>query len=86
MYEISLTDRAMRELQHLPSEQAERLLATFEKLRHWPQHDCDVRKLAGPFKGLWRVRAGSYRALLDVDTRGKTILVTRIGPRERIYG
>ena len=85
MYELNLTDRAYSELERLPTPQGERLLAGLERLALWPDHGGNVRKLSGPFKGLWRLRVGDYRALFNVDDTKRTILVTRIGPRQRIY-
>jgi mRNA-degrading endonuclease RelE of RelBE toxin-antitoxin system len=76
----------MAELERLPAAVRGRLLDTFDQLARWPNHDCDVRKLSGPFKGLWRVRVGDYRALFDVDATNRRITITRTGKRQRVYG
>ena len=86
MYTVSMTDRARAELRALPPKAIASMLTAFGRLESWPNHGLDVRKLEGPLEGLWRVRRGDYRALFDVDTRHREILITRVGTRQRVYG
>ena len=86
MYTVILGERAEAELDELPEDVSRGLLRTFGRLANWPDHGCNVRKLSGPFDGLWRVGVGEYRARFDVDTKVKRITITRAGSRQVITG
>jgi len=48
-----------------------------------PHHTAALRKLTAAPE--WRLRIGDWRALLILDTQERTIHVTRILPRGRVY-
>lgn len=41
--------------------------------------------LTGPLSGLWRYRVGDYRVVCDIQDDVLTVLVVRVGKRDRIY-
>ncbi|MDR1442337.1 MAG: type II toxin-antitoxin system RelE/ParE family toxin [Bifidobacteriaceae bacterium] len=55
-------------------------LAKLEK----PQTRCETLK--GAWAGLWRLRAGNYRVVVDILAGELTIVAVDLGHRSRIYG
>jgi mRNA interferase RelE/StbE len=77
------TTYADRQLRKLPLETQRRLI---EKLRHYlatedPLHFADT--IEGERGKVYRFRIGDYRLIFD--WLGHEILVTKVGPRGRIY-
>ena len=41
--------------------------------------------MTGPLTGLWRLRAGNYRVILDIQSDSLIILALDVDRRSRIY-
>lgn len=48
-----------------------------------PQTRC--KALTGPLAGLWRLRVGDYRVLLDIQRDELVIVALDVGHRSSIY-
>ena len=43
------------------------------------------RPLTGELQGLYRLRVGDYRVIYYIDEKSKTVVITDIGHRSKIY-
>ena len=82
-YNVELTKGAQRHLDALESDVARRVLTTFEVLRDNPRSQGYI-KLAGE-EDLYRMRAGTYRIIYEIDDRMKRVLVLKILHRREAY-
>ena len=81
MYEILLSETALKQLKKLEKDIQERIISTLERIRIRPE--AHITKLVGD-PG-YKLRAGDYRIILDVDKNKLLILVIKIGHRKRVY-
>lgn len=81
MYEILLSETALKQLKKLEKDIQERIISTLERIRIRPE--AYITKLVGD-PG-YKLRAGDYRIILDVDKNKLLILVIKIGHRKRVY-
>jgi mRNA interferase RelE/StbE len=82
-YSISFARSARKELERLPSDIADRILAKVETLAGDPRPG-GVIKLHGQ-KNLWRLRVGDYRIVYSIDDFSKTVDVSIIRHRRDVY-
>ena len=83
-YEIEVRSGAMKDLRSLDRVVAERILKKLD----WIKENFDFivpEPLSGEFKGLFKLRVGSYRVLYTYDRRQELITVHLIGHRREIY-
>jgi len=85
LFEVIVSDRAVRELRTLPERDAERVLTAVRKLKDWPRLTLDVVKLVGEPPGTYRLRVGSYRCHFRVLTAARQIVVSSVRKRQRAY-
>ena len=64
---------------------AQKLAAAFELLEVDPVRHPKIKALTGPLKGLFRLRAGDYRVVYQIDAATKTVCVVRIAHRKEAY-
>ena len=82
-YFISFARSARKELERLPGDIADRILAKVEVLAGNPRPP-GVIKLHGQ-KNLWRLRIGDYRVVYSIDDFSKTIDVSVVRHRRDVY-
>jgi mRNA interferase RelE/StbE len=82
MYELVYSPEALRQLEKLDRNAAERIMAVLERLRIRPE-SCDIKKLVG-MRG-YRLRVGDYRVIFDMERERLAILVLKVGHRKNIY-
>jgi len=83
-YQIWLMPEAATELRRLDKAIAQRIV---NKLK-WLSQNLDnlmLEVLAGEFKGFYKLRIGSYRAIYTVNREERLLLVHLIGHRRDIY-
>lgn len=85
MYRIEIAKRARRQLVKLHPQAQARLESAIDRLQHWPVRGKLISKLKGPLAGLYRLRAGDYRAFFAVDEDSQRILVERVAHRKDAY-
>jgi len=81
MYEVKLTDLALKELHKLERDVQNRIVKTLERIRIRPQ--AYVTKLVG--LSTYRLRVGDYRVIMEIDNNQLFILVVEIGHRKNVY-
>jgi mRNA interferase RelE/StbE len=74
--------RAVKELQGLPGGLQNRIFRAVDHLRDDPLQGT---VLSGEWKGLRRLRVGSYRVIYAFDGRELLVSVVRVGPRREVY-
>ena len=47
--------------------------------------DVVLRELTGEFRGFYKLRAGDWRVLYDVDWKNNCVVVVKVGHRSKIY-
>ena len=62
MYEVELTDRALKELYKLEKNLQERIVKTLERIRIRPE--AHLTKLVGD--SYYRLRVGDYRLIINI--------------------
>lgn len=79
-YHVELKPTAIKDLKNIPEKEVARIIAQIESLED--DLKGDVKKLTN-FTPEYRMRAGNYRALFEVN--GDRIIVYRIKHRKDIY-
>ena len=81
MFEIEFSKSAVKQLFKLEKNIQKRIISTLERIRVRPYPH--VKKLVGsPY---FRLRAGEYRVILDIQENKLLIFVIEIGHRKDIY-
>ena len=81
-FQIILPKSVQKELNRLPDEIANRILARLAGLETNPR-PADVKKLKG--REAWRIRVGDYRLIYEIHDRVLQIIVITVGHRREIY-
>lgn len=81
-YRVILPKSVQKELDRLPDEVAQRILARLTELEVNPR-PADVKKLKG--RSAWRIRVGDYRVIYEIQDRALQIIVITVGHRREIY-
>lgn len=82
-YRVVLARSAERELRRLSPEVVGRVVRAVDRLRTEPRPP-GARKLSGQ-RALWRVRAGDYRIVYQVDDDARLVDVAHIRHRREAY-
>jgi mRNA interferase RelE/StbE len=84
-WDLQFTPRARRNLKRLDPVTARRITSALARLASLDDPTGSCKALSGPLTGLWRLRVGDYRIVLDID-RGRLVLLTvEIDHRSAIY-
>lgn len=82
MAKVTLTREGAEGLDDLPLVIHSRVLTLLERLAKWPAVS-GAKPLTGALVGRYRLRTGDYRVQFRVE--GQTIVVEKIGHRDRFY-
>jgi len=82
MYELIFAKRAVEEFNKLEKNIKERIWNKLQLCKENPLRFFEKLKEIGGFK----LRIGDYRALADIDSNSKKIIINKIGHRRNIYG
>ena len=82
-YEVLFVRSARRELEALPDQLGERILAKIRLLARTPR-PFGEKKLKGE-SDLWRIRVGDYRVLYEIQDDTKTVEISYIRHRRDVY-
>ena len=84
MYELTIKRQAIRALQSMPRQNAQRIRRELNKLAEQPnRRDVDVTSLTG--RPGFRLRVGAWRIIFTRDDTARVIDVLRIVPRGQAY-
>lgn len=81
-FQIILPKSVQKELDRLPDEILNRILARLAALEVNPR-PADVKKLKG--RAAWRIRVGDYRVIYEIHDRILQVIVITVGHRREIY-
>jgi mRNA-degrading endonuclease RelE of RelBE toxin-antitoxin system len=81
MYTIDFTKKAVSQLEKISKADSTHVLKKLYSIRDNPLPH--LKKLTGT--KLWRLRSSKFRVILDVVVSGKTLVVLRIGKRDKVY-
>ena len=81
-YQVILPKSVQKELDRLPDEIVNRIMARLAGLETNPR-PADVKKLKG--RDAWRIRVGDYRVIYEIHDRVLQIIVITVGHRREIY-
>ena len=76
-------DRALKKLDRQVARRVLKNLVALEALDD-PTKRC--KSLSGPYTGLWRLRVGDYRVILDIRRGELVIIALDVGNRSNIDG
>lgn len=82
-YAVIYKPSADKALRKLPVNTQRRIVRAIEPLQSDPRPQ-GAKKLTGT-EDLYRLRAGDYRIVYQIDDRNVTVLVVRIGHRGDVY-
>lgn len=82
MAKVTLTREAADGLDDLPLVIHARVIGLLERLAQWPAVS-GAKPLTGDLAGHYRLRTGDYR--LQFRLEGQTVVVEKIGHRDRFY-
>ena len=86
MGQVEHSDMAEAALLRLHTVERERIPKFFrERVPHHPEPKRLAKTLAGPLRGLWRLRIGDYRAICDIQEGKLLVLVLEGGHRGDVY-
>lgn len=81
MYSVEFTKTGQKQFDKLPKDVQIRILGVLERIRLRPFYFIK-RKAGTPY---FIMRAGDYRAVLDIKTENLAIYVVEVGHRKNIY-
>ncbi len=80
MYQVNFTELAKKSLKKLPTDYQIKVKEIVQKLSNNP-FVLDIKKLHHTYKASHRLRIGSYRIFLDINTKLKEIIIIDIDRR-----
>ena len=84
LYQFTLKRQAIRALQRMPRQQAQRIRRQLDKLAEDPnRQELDIAPLTG--RPGFRLRVGDLRIIFERDDAALAIDVLRIAPRGQVY-
>lgn len=81
MYEVVISSSAAREIEKLAPDARERIFGVLRRANISPYRYA--RRLSGTDS--YRIRAGKYRIIIDINERLNRIEVLTIGKRDSVY-
>ena len=85
MHKVVLLPKAEKAFARADALLARKLARAFELLEVDPSRHRNIKPLTGPLKGLFRLRAGEYRIVYQINAGTKTVYVVRIAHRKEAY-
>jgi mRNA interferase RelE/StbE len=82
-YSLEIKPSAQKEMDALDDAMFARLDRKILALAGNPR-PAGCKKLKG-YKDLWRIRAGAWRVVYEIDDRAEVVTVTRVAHRREVY-
>jgi len=84
MYQITITQSALKELSKLSKATLKKVEKAIDGLSENPRPE-GVKKLKGISEALYRIRSGDYRVIYAVDDAIHIVDIRKVGHRKDIY-
>lgn len=82
---VQYAPRAAKAMRKLDKPIARRVFDGIERLATLDDPTSRCKALSGPLAGLWRLRVGDYRVILDIRRNEVVIVALDLGHRGTIY-
>lgn len=83
---VEYAPRAAKAMRKLDKPVARRVFDAVERLASLEDPTASCKALTGPLTGLWRLRVGDYRVILDIRRGDLVIVALDLAHRSVIYG
>jgi len=83
-YRLQIQDRAIKSIKKIPEPHKTLIKRKIEILKNFTKDMTNIKALQGAYKGLYRLRIGSYRVLFDVTDKS-TIVILDVFTRKEGY-
>ena len=83
-YCLQIQDRAIKSIKKIPEPHKTLIKRKIEILKNFTKDMTNIKALQGAYKGLYRLRIGSYRVLFDVTDKS-TIVILDVFTRKEGY-
>lgn len=84
-WRVEYAPRAAKAMRKLDRQVARRVFDALERLKTLDDPTGPCKALNGPLDGLWRLRVGDYRVVLDIRRDEVVIIAVDLGHRSTIY-
>lgn len=84
-WQVQYSPRAAKAMRKLDQAVARRIFDSVERLATVEDPTRSCKALTGPMAGLWRLRVGDYRVILDIRRGDVVIVALDLGHRSTIY-
>lgn len=81
-YSIKIEGSALKQLKKIDIENRKRIINAIDLLKKNP---FKGKQMVGKYKGLFRIRTGSYRIVYSIINDELVVLVLTIGHRREVY-
>ena len=85
VYALAFTRQFEKQLERLDRQVAKRILARLYGLTELEDPRSRCKPMTGPLSGLWHLRTGDCRAIIDIQQDNLLILALDVDHRSRIY-
>lgn len=85
MFEVILTQEAMRTYRKVDTPLVRKLNRSFDILADNPYSHPNIKKLTGTLRGRFRYRVGDWRVVYRIDEKTKQVIILVIAHRSDVY-
>ncbi len=84
MYKVFFTNKSSKELSKLSRVHAKTILSKIKQLTYPFPANFDIKSMQG-VAGFFRLRVGTMRVIVELDTKRKEIWIRKVGYRQDVY-
>lgn len=81
-YTVIVPKSVRKQILKLPDSVLDSVFSQLSDLQEDPRPPGSLKMLGSAG---WRIRIGDYRIIYDIDDKGKTLIVRKVGHRREIY-
>ena len=85
-WSVEFTPRAEKALKQLDRSVRKRVLGKLREIQRADDPRDFLKPMTGPLAGMFRLRVGDYRVIIDVQGERCVILALDVGHRSAVYG
>ena len=85
-WSVEFTPRAEKALKQLDRSVRKRVLGKLREIQRADDPRAFLKPMTGPLAGMFRLRVGDYRVIIDIQDERCVILALDVGHRSVVYG
>ena len=85
-WSVELTPRAKKALSQLDRSVQKRVVGKLQEIQGADDPRDFLKSMTGPLTGMFRLRVGDYRVIVDIQDERCVILALDVGHRSVVYG